>query len=1085
MLKKTLQSFICVFLCTLNLYAQESDISGKITDVQDGSPLPGVTVLVKGTTRGTASDADGTYRLPASKGEVLTFSFIGYESEDITVGNSPVIDVVLQPDVTTLSEIVVVGYGEQKKVNVSGAVDAIDNTVLANRPNQNIAQGLQGVSPNLNIDFLSGEPGAVPNINIRGITSINGGDPLILVDGIPTTPAELNTIPPGDVASISVLKDASSAAIYGARAAYGVILITTKSRSEEGVSISYNNNFSMSRPTVLPGKVTDPYIYLRVRETSTDNTPWDNQNYSDQTYQWARERSDNPDLAAVRINPTDQSLWEYMGNKDWTKEFLDHYNYSQQHNLSISSRGERTSLLVSGAYDNQQGVLDHIAEDHYQRYALRSKLNIDLTKFLKVGNNTSMAFSERVRPTYFGGSDNDDMWQIYNFHPTDWDINPDGSYANTDVGRYMAQLQTGGESVSDFNIYQTSFLGQLSLFEDVLKLNADYTIRKNIEEVEEFATKYNIGFGPDDIREEGDSWAYESNADNTYSVFNIYTTFGKTFGSHQVNAVAGFNQEQNRYELTYARRDGLITNSLPTMALATGESEVGETVQEWAIRGLFFRANYIFRDRYIFEFNGRYDGSSKFPDDSRWGFFPSASVAWRVNEEAFFSPLTNFFSQFKLRGSYGALGNQFVGEYGYISSMQAGQGNYIIGDQLPLIVNSPALVSPNYTWEKVNSSNIGLDLGVFDNRITTSFDYYSRETIGMLTLGRELPDVLGDAEPLENSADLRTTGWELALGYQNSFKLASKPFKVSSRVIISDSKSTITRFDNPERSLTQYYKGMELGEIWGLESDGFFRSQEEIDALDQSDIVPWGALSVVEGWPKYVDQDNNGRIEKGATVDDSGDLSVIGNLLPRYRYSLDLNMSWKGFDLRMLFQGVGKRDFYPRHYLYWGFYQQPYAGGYEHLLDYYRATSDSETERAKHSQAYLDAGLADANTDARYPVLQSWLADRNLGERIDEAQGLAIPQTGYMLNGAYLRLKNLTIGYTLPQNLLSRLKISDLRVYVSGENIAEWSELKDYFDPESINDDVAKMDPSASTASGWGYSYPQQRKYSIGLSITL
>jgi len=353
----------------------------------------------------------------------------------------------------------------------------------------------------------------------------------------------------------------------------------------------------------------------------------------------------------------------------------------------------------------------------------------------------------------------------------------------------------------------------------------------------------------------------------------------------------------------------------------------------------------------------------------------------------------------------------------------------------------------------------------------------------MLAPGRELPAVFGANEPVENAADLETKGWELTLAYDDEYSVGGKPLHFSARFILADSRTYITRFDNPSGLLTQFYKGKEMGEIWGLTNDGFFTSQEEIDALDQSAIVPWGALTVTEGWPKYVDRDGNGVIEKGATIDDPKDLSRIGNLTPRYRFSINLGAEWGGFDFRMLLQAVGKMDYYPLHYLYWGYYQQPYAGGYNHLLDFYRASADSDIERAQHSQSYINAGLADANPDAYYPVLQAWLADRNLGERIDQAQGLAIPQTKYLLNGAYLRVKNVTIGYTLPNAWLDRYGIKRLRVYASGENLMEFSEVKKYFDPEAITDNINKINPNSETASGWGYAYPFTRRYSFGLEL--
>ncbi|NJM25057.1 MAG: SusC/RagA family TonB-linked outer membrane protein, partial [Bacteroidia bacterium] len=641
----------------------------------------------------------------------------------------------------------------------------------------------------------------------------------------------------------------------------------------------------------------------------------------------------------------------------------------------------------------------------------------------------------------------------------------------------------GGRINDEISMIQTSFNGELSFLDRMIRFNADYSIRRETQNYDRFQTKYKIGFGPNDVREEGTNNAYRWAGYENYSVLNAYATFEKSLGKHALNAVVGYNQEYSKTEWFSASKDKIISASLPTIALATGEAVVDEGITDWAVRGAFYRLNYIFDNKYIVELNGRYDGSSKFPKDDRFGFFPSASAAWRVDKENFWGSLGNTIDLFKIRGSYGSLGNQFVSEYGYIATMNANRGSYLIDGTLPQIVSSPPLVSANYTWEEVSTRNLGVDLGFLQRRVTLSFDLYNRATKGMLTQGRDLPDVLGAAEPKENAADLETKGWELSLGFENEFTVAGKPLRLTSSFILSDSRSYITKFDNPNRSLTQYYEGMELGEIWGLKSDGLFQTEEEIADLDQSSIVPWGALSVVPGWPRYVDLDNNGAIEKGLTVDDPKDLSVIGNITPRMRFGINLGAEWNGFDFRVFLQGVGKMDFYPLHYLYWGFYQQPYAGGYQHLTDFYRATSESDIDRAKHSQSYLDAGLADENTDAYFPVLQAWLADRNLGERVDESQGLAIPQTRYMQDASYLRLKNITVGYTLHAGVLGRVGISKLRIYVSGENLTEWSKIKNYFDPEAITDNVSKLDPSLSSANGWGYAYPFQRRYSFGIDV--
>lgn len=1078
--RATIRCLVLLLLAAAPALAQRVTVQGIITDATDGTPLTGATVTIKSTTSGTLADIDGKFTLEANATDVLVVSFIGYLSQEINVGNRSTINIALQTNPNSLEEVVVVGFGAQKRANLSGAVDALDSKILEGRPTQSIAQGLQGTIPNLNIDFRNGEPGSAPSINIRGITSINGGSPLILVDNVPMDAKDLNFIAPSDFKSVTVLKDASSAAIYGARAAYGVILITTKSGTEDGVSINYSNNFSWGKPTVLPNKVTDPYIFMRTLENATDNTPWDYVNYTPWQYDWARERSDNPASSGpVRVNLDDPTLWAYMGNRDWTKHYLDNPTISQRHNLSLSGKSGATSYYLSSAYDLQNGALK-LADDKFDRYSVRGKINFQPYKWLSLGNNTSIALTNRTKPSYLTS-----MGALFDLFPTSWDKNPDGSWANNDVGILSAQLTDGGQSIQKTNMFQSTFSGELNFFERMLRFNADFTLRRDNTNLNDYKTKYGIGYGPDDIREEGNNTAKRQTNTLSYYVLNTYATFEKTFQRlHYVNAVLGYNQEYNRTEEFWLQRGGVISSSLPTLGLATGETTSDETILDWAIRGAFYRLNYIYNDRYIMEFNGRYDGSSKFPKDKRFGFFPSVSAAWKVDEENFWQPVAGIVNTFKIRASYGSLGNQSaVPEYGYVETMPNKPSPYLIDGKIPQQIASPGPVSAQYTWEKVYSQNLGVDLGFLQQRISASFDLFRRDTKDMLTFGKELPDVFGAVEPYENAADLKTQGWELSLGYDDEFSAAGKPLQFGARVILSDSRSYITHFDNPNKNLTQYYEGKELGEIWGLKSNGLFKNQEEIAALDETSIIPWGALNIVPGWPKYQDLDGSHTIEKGTSVNDPKDLSVIGNITPRLRFGVNLNASWNGFDVRVFLQGVGKMDYYPLNYLYWGFYQQPYAGGYQHLLDYYRGEGDSDVVRAQHSQSYINAGLADANTDAKYPVLQAWLADRNLGERIDQAQGLAIPQTGYMLNGAYLRLKNLTIGYSLPHAILERMHLKRFRIYVSGENLTEWSQVKKYFDPEAITDNIDKVDPSRETSAGWGYAYPFQRKYSFGAEI--
>ncbi|MFI3321628.1 MAG: TonB-dependent receptor [Rikenellaceae bacterium] len=1052
--------------------AEKHDITGVIKD-SDGYPVIGATVIVQGTTKGAVTDAEGKFNISIESSDPTLFDIncMGYIPQTIDIAQlSDILEIIMEQDNIAINEVVVVGYGTQKKVNLSGSVDQVNAKQLEKRPMTDISKGLQGLVPNLNIDFTSGEPGKEANINIRGTASINGGSPLILIDGVASDAAEMNRLLPEDIETISVLKDAAAAAIYGARASFGVILITTKTGKSDRITVSYNNNFTWKRPTQLTEKTSDPYIYLKLKNTAVLNTPWSSGHVTDdERLEWARQRSDDPEgTESIRLNPLDQTQWDYMGNTDWTSYYLDQYTYSTSHQLSLSGRSEKTSYYFSAGTSSEDGAFSSIVEnDKYNRYNLRGKMDYKVYDWLTVTNNMSFVSTVRSNPSYYN------IDEFYDLEPHNVPMNTDGTWANTELGETLAQMTDGGEEKTVYDKFQNIFGLQAGFFDDALKLNANLTVAKGVQDYSWYTTKYSIGYGPDDIREFGTNSAYRSYASDLYNVIDVFATYNKDFGKHNFGAILGYNQEYSRWSQFTAQRDGLISTSLPSIGLASGEQTVDEEYEDWAIRGMFYRLSYNYDDRYIFELNGRYDGTSRFDTYNRFGFFPSGSAAWRIDSEEFFEPLRNTFSLFKIRGSYGSLGNQQVGAYDYIPYMTTSTGSYMIDGSLQQTVSAPGLVSSDYTWEQVQTINGGIDIGLFSNRLTATADVYRRDTKGMLTQGQELPSVLGNDEPQENAADMKTIGWELSLSYRNNFQLSNNTFNYGATFVLSDNRSWITKFDNASKYLNQYYVGQELGEIWGLQSDGFFQNQAEIDALDESQIIPWGALTIVDGWPKFKDLDGDSAITKGTTVDDSGDLSIIGNSSSRYRFGLNLTADWKGFDFSAFLQGVAKRDVYPSSFLYWSFYQQPYSGGQIHAFDFYRAEDDSAPDMAKHSQAYINAGLASQNLDAKYPVLQAWLADKNLGTGLD-AMGLALPCTEYMINGAYLRVKNITLGYTLPNTLTNKYNVSKLRVFFSVDNLCEWSELTKYgYDPESLTD-----------TDSYGYVYPFNRQISCGLNIT-
>ena len=1085
---KVHQAFYCALLFLLSwsqkINGQSGEMLRGVVQNERSEAMAGVTVELRSDSMRYKSSAattkEGAFSFSSLTPGIdyyLSVSYVGYEAYNRSVtlkkGEQASLLINLKVSSADLSEVVVVGYGTAKKINVTGAVDQLSGKKLAERPIANVFQGLQGVSPGLNITYAGGQPGQTPTINVRGFTSISGGSPLIVIDGIAAATDDLLRINPNDIASITVLRDAASAAIYGARASYGVLLVTTKEGASGGrQSISYSNYFAKSRRTILPEPVTDPYIYSRVLETSTDNTPWDYVNFSDEYYKWAKQRSEDPSVEDVRVDPSDPTKWAYMGSNNWNDYFFSKSNFSQYHSLTFSGSTESgrklpMGYLLSADYTKENG-LNKLVRDDWNRYGLRGKLNFSPLPWLRVDNNLSVYQLKRDAPTY-------SVTDVYYLQPTNVAKNPDGSWGNNAAGRLAAQITDGGRNQQTRFGFQNISRAVASFFKGALQVTGDASFKREMWKYHTENLPYVIGYGPNDIRQENAIGSIaETNGTLNQDVFDLYVNYSKSFGEHSVKLLGGYNQESYEWSPVSASRTGLISSSVPYIGLTTGDATISTTGQggyySYAIRSWFGRINYTYKDRYILEGNGRYDGSSRFPSNNRWGFFPSVSAAWIASRESFIEPLAPALSTLKFRASYGDLGNQSVSYYGYVQSLPTRLSDYLIDGNRPTVLGTaPSLqVDPNnYTWEKVTTFNVGTDIGLLNDKILASFDYYIRDTKGMLAPSKELPAVLGTSAPQQNAADLRTKGWELSLSYHSMINTGSKPLSLNVKVIVSDSKSRITKYNNALETFSAAYRpGQQIGEIWGLTNDGFFKNKDEISKLDQSSIVPWGALEIVEGWPKYKDLDGNGKIELEPSAKDPKDLRIIGNSSPRYRVGFNLDMSWNNFDMTLFLQGVLKQDFYPRHYLFWGPYQQPYANVYPWNLDFYRAKADDDALRAMHSASYIKAGLADANTNSYFPVLQSWLADNNYGT------GLDISQTKYMQSAAYLRVKNLTIGYTLPTKFISRFGFKRLRVFFSGENLYEFSSIKKYLDPESISD-------------GYGWEYPYQRKYSFGFNVDL
>jgi TonB-linked SusC/RagA family outer membrane protein len=1055
---------------------QDERITGVVGD-RSGEPMAGVNVTVKGTTTGVVTDADGQYRITASPDAVLVFSYIGYHTQEIALGGRTTLNVVLSEDLQILEEVVVVGYGTQKKVNLSGAVQSVAGKALENRPLNNINSALQGTAANMNISNVSGRPNAAAEINIRGYTSINGGNAFILVDNVPMSAEEIARLNPADIESVSVLKDASASAIYGSRAAYGVVLITTRKAQSKELSINFDASYVMRKNKRLDYE-TSPEAILKYCAMADWPDPWLSTKIA-----YAEQITRDPSLPRIIDDPENPGNWAYYNEYEWYNENIREYNPAYTANLDISKNDGRLAYYVSGGYYRTDGIVNIENTDVFTRYNLRANATYALTKWWDVGTNTSFVTSDYEHPTALS---EDFFFRMLASSTIDGPINPDGTYSSR--GRYYALLREGGRKDTRINETRISVNTKFELLKDVWQVKADATYRFANTDIHTASLPVYIRNGPGQtmIRmvnsgfldlngnyANTNSFAQNEQGLTRQTVYNVYTDFHKTLGGkHFVQALAGYNQEYVIIDNWWVKSENLTTTSLPSIQLANGATNRGQDISDYALQGLFFRANYIFDDKYILEANGRYDGTSGYPAKKRWGFFPSGSAAWVVSREKFFESLNSYVDIFKLRTSYGALGNQtlmygswenfatgmvvsgYTDYYPYIPSMTQKQAKYVLNGSLPQGVYMPSPVSANQTWEKVMKLNIGTDLSFLKNRFDLSFDWYRQNTIGMLTKTMTLPAVFGAAVPRENAADLENKGWELTLGWKDRFVVANDPLSLSLRFMIADSKTHITKYVNPTRTLGDYYEGMEIGEIWGFVNDGFFQTDEEAQAANQNDLLGSNKTKHA-GDLKYKNLDGDDKISFGEnTVDKPGDREIIGNSEAHYPYSLDLNATWKGFDLRVFFYGIGKRDWYPGQNttIFWGVSNAvgyTPAAVYSHVMDYW-----SEDNR----DAYFPRPKFNVNADG-------------------EASN---PQTKYLQDASYLRLKNLTLGYSLPQQTVRRWKLSNLRFYISSENLWTLSHIyTDFIDPEVLGglDQHAVRDRKNN-------GYPLPINYSAGVHVS-
>lgn len=1112
-MKKTL-TLLAFVICGLilagtNASAQRLSISGKVTDISTGETVIGATVMVKGTSRGVSADADGKYEIEAEPGEVLICQCIGYTDAEETVGKSDKIDFKLEVDSQMIEETVVVGYGTLKKSQLVGSVESVSGEVLEDRTNANITRSLQGQVPGLNIIQTDGKPTHGGQIYIRGgatsyVAQTNkskgdysigqGGSALVLIDGVE---GDLSTVNPEDVESISVLKDASSSVIYGARAAYGVILVTTKNASEEKISVSYNGSVSFNQRTVLweNNVISDGLTFLETfyefwngySETpqQAGSLPTKINIYSIPSDYLDRYRAWKASGEGPKSELYNGSYIYYGGDYNYLEMFYKNYNMTNTHNISVSGSSGKVSYLVSGRYYGQNGIYK-IGKEKYDSYNLRSKISIKATKHLTIDNNTSYQKMDYRQPIFskkVSDGVGSQLWQISMMgFPVMPVRNEDGTYTVGAAAGGYASFNEGESSQDELESTFTTTLGATyEPFKDIFKIRADFSYKNISKTLERYIAPIQYSTAPGTLTDyilKDDSFKQRYNYNTDYITANVVGTLTPRLGkNHDLNIVAGWNLENYVYRRLGILRNGMIYPSNPNFELFDGkEIKVDQDGNSYGLVGFFGRANYTLFNRYIFEVSARYDGSSKFPVNQQWGFFPSASLGWRISEEPWMQSSKTWLNNLKLRVNAGSLGNGTIAPYTFLTTMGVSKTSVVFDGTFADKVSDPDVVPDNLTWEKVATYDVGMDMDVLNSRLSFSGDYYVRNTTDLYIAGPEIPAIFGASTPKGNYGALQTRGWEFTVSWRDTFKLAGKDFNYSVKGSVWDSRTWVTKYYNESGSIYNYYEGKELGEIWGFRTDGYFLSNAEAAAWYKDEFHTQRPSSApYAGDLKFLDINGDKVINTGDwTLDSHGDLERIGNALPRYQFGLNLDFHWNGIGLSMFIQGVGKRDWYPSRGsdFFWGGYGRAYCA---YVLK----------DQAGDNYVHLDKSTENwtvTNADSK-----PYWTRRAYSHANSYTSTLSFANDYYLQNAAYVRLKNLTIDYTFPSALLKKVKIEKLRIYLSGENLLTWSPMFKHtsmFDPEVIGNGDSDFHDGTSASMGDGYSYPMLKTFTFGINLT-
>lgn len=1019
-------------------------VSGKVTSEAEPEGVPYMTVILKGTTRGTVTDIDGNFSITVpEEGAVLVFSSIGYVSQEVAVGNARTLQIVMQEEVSALNEVVVVGFGSKEREDITGAVSSAKmEKIIGDRPVTDATRALQGTIPGLQVTYGSGQPGSPTSINIRGFESINGGNPLVLVDNIRMS---LDDVNPRDIEDIAVLKDASAASIYGAEAAFGVILITTKSgKKNQPTRVDYSNNFGFTGPSTLPKKAS-PLQFATALNDWGQTTYWTGQNVQD-WIGYINEYNANPSAYPDGYITDPNGLRYYVRENGQIKEFLGANGFEQIHNLAVSGGTEKTSYRVSLGYNDEDGIMI-TDKDRFKRYNGNLNLSTDLTS--KLNATFSVNYKNGLRTGPASGDWGSIYYNALTMHsatPVGYDEQPNGELipfaTPANIIRYSPIRENFDEKVRFYNklTYTVAkgfeFNGELSLERTHTDANAPSyrptmvtPTTLNIEQYQPSQSQY-----------------YITTAKRNYQALNLYGKYEKVIDKHQMNFMLGMNQQASKYEGFSSTRKELISPDTPGLSTSNGVISVNDFYTDYGIIGVFGRVNYQYDDKFLLEMNGRYDGSSRFPEGHRFGFFPSFAGAWKIHREGFMQN-NEIITGLKLRASWGEIGNQNIeerwGNYPYLPIMNAGNVSWINNDsgQLAVSLSPPDLVSNSFTWETVRTTNIGLDFGVFDNRLYTTFDIYRRMTLDMLAAGSQLPNVLGADPPLQNVADLKTVGWELDMKWRDV--VGKVNYNVGFNLY--DNQTEIVNFKNEEGLLSQYYPGRKIGEIWGYVTDGYYTVDDFVEgSLDDNlmngqlkDGIPaYKGRTQNPGDIKYKDLNGDGEIFSGiGTLDDPGDRRIIGNSTRRFEFGLNGSMNYGNFDFAFLLRGIGKRDLWLSDGVRFP-YVSEFNGVFAHQLDYWTP----ENTDAYFPRNYPNAGV-------NYGISRQ-------------------TQTKYLVNGSYLRVQNITFGYSLRPKWAEKM-----RIFFSGENLFNFDHL-----PDGLDADLQGVNQ--------GGNYPFIKKVSLGLNVT-